>query len=176
LHNNYNDNDTLNQKYNEEKPKMNWEIKYLQIRLIDVNGDNLGLFAVKDAIGKAKIIGLDLIEINPMAKPPVCKIMDLGKYMFELKKKKKENTSKQPETKEIRLTPSIGQHDLIIKSKKACEFLDNGSKVIIKFKLKGREAKKYDLIKAIVIKFHDILKDKCILESKLDSYILIPKS
>ena len=148
----------------------------IQIRLIDSNGDNLGLFTVKDAITKAKSIGLDLIEINPIAKPPVCKIMDLGKYMFEVKKRKKENSQKPPETKEIRLTPSIGEHDLIIKSKKVEEFLDNGSKVIIQFKLKGREAKKYDLIKAIVIKFHELLKDKCNLEMKSDSYILIPKS
>lgn len=160
---------------NVDKPNMNYDIKYKNIRLIDNLGENLGVYTVKDAIFKAKEVGLDLIEINPMANPPVCKIMDLGKYLFEVKKHKKETEQKAPENREIRLTPSISNHDLEIKSKKAKEFIQEGSKVVIQFKLKGREAKKTDIIKAVVERFYNLLTDCSILEYNGESYILKPK-
>lgn len=158
-----------------DKPNMNYDIKHYKIRLINDLGENEGVFNVKDAIQKAKDKGLDLIEINPNAQPPVCKIMDIGKYLFEEKKHKKEIAKKLPGTHEIRLTPSIGEHDLQIKAKKAEEFLKDGSTVVIQFKLKGREAKKYDLIKAVVERFYTHLKSVSTLEHKNESFVLIPK-
>lgn len=158
-----------------QKPIMNYDIKHFKIRLINDLGENEGVFSVKEAIFKAKEKGLDLIEINPNANPPVCKIMDIGKYLFEEKKHKKETTNKTPENHEIRLTPGIGEHDLQIKAKKAEEFLKEGSKVTIQFKLRGREAKKIDIIRSVVDRFYNYLKEFGILESKNDSFILIPK-
>lgn len=159
-----------------EKPIMNYEIKHYKIRLINELGENEGIVTVKEGIAKAKEKLLDLIEINPNAMPPVCKIMDLGKYLFEAKKHKKEIAQKSPEIHEIRLSPSISDHDLEIKSKKTLEFLNNNCKVIIQFKLKGREAKKIDIIKGVVNKFYNLLKDHAILKNESESFILIPKS
>lgn len=158
-----------------ERPKMNYEIKHFKIRLINELGENEGVVSTKDAIYKAKDKGLDLIELNPNSNPPVCKIMDLGKYIFEQKKHKKETKQKAIENHEIRLTPSIGEHDLEIKSKKAVEFLSKGSKVFLQFKLKGREAKKYDLIKAVAERFYGYVKDIANLEHKGDGFTLVPK-
>lgn len=158
-----------------EKPNMDFNIKHQKIRLIDENGTNLGIFTVKDGVAKAKEKNLNLIEINPSSTPPVCKIMDLGKYIFEAKKHKKETTQKAPEAKEIRLTPGIGEHDLKIKAQKVEEFIKDGSKVTIQFKLKGREAKKHDIIKSVVDRFYDLLKNIAIINHNGESYVLTPK-
>lgn len=94
-----------------------------------------------EAISLAKSKGLDLVEINPSSRPPVCKIMDFGRYRYDLAKKDKENKSKQKETglKEIRLTPNIGDHDIGYKAKQAREFFDKGFKIKISMRLRGRE-------------------------------------
>lgn len=94
-----------------------------------------------EAISLAKSKGLDLVEINPSSRPPVCKIMDFGRYRYDLAKKDKENKSKQKEygLKEIRLTPNIGDHDIGYKAKQAREFFDKGFKIKISMRLRGRE-------------------------------------
>ena len=174
--NRYYENDQHSNKMDDvDKPNMDYNIKHPKVRVIDENGENLGILSVKDGIIKAKEKNLNLIEISPNANPPVCKIMDLGKYIFEVKKHKKETFQKAPEHKEIRLTPSIGSHDLEIKAKKVEEFLKDGSKVTIQFKLKGRENKKYDIIRGVANKFYDLLKDVSTMAYDGESYVLTPK-
>ena len=94
-----------------------------------------------EALSLAKEKGLDLVEINPSGRPPVCKIMDFGRYKYELAKKDKENKSKQKETglKEIRLTANIGDHDIDYKAKQARELFDKGFKIKVSMRLRGRE-------------------------------------
>ncbi len=94
-----------------------------------------------EALSLAKEHELDLVEINPSARPPICKIMDFGRFKYEQQKKEKENRSKQKETelKEIRLTPNIGDHDIEYKAKQAREFFDKGHKVKVSMRLRGRE-------------------------------------
>lgn len=94
-----------------------------------------------EALALAKEKGLDLVEINPSGRPPVCKIMDFGRYRYELAKKDKENKGKQKETglKEIRLTANIGDHDIDYKAKQARELFDKGFKIKVSMRLRGRE-------------------------------------
>lgn len=102
----------------------------------------LGVMSSRDAMMKAQEFGLDLVEVNPAAAPPVCKILDYGKYKYEEQKKKKEAKKKQKviEVKEIKLRPMIGEHDLQIKIRMMHEFLAEGDKVKISMRFRGREA------------------------------------
>lgn len=158
-----------------DKPRTNQEIRIQQVQVVNHDGAFLGVMKTFDAIQKARSLSLDLVEIVPTETPPICKIMDLGKYLFELKKKKRDNVHKAPPTHEIRLTPNTGDHDILIKAKKALEFLAEGSKVILQFKTKGREARKTDLIKAVANKFYQAVAEKATFETKDDTYILHPK-
>jgi len=109
--------------------------------VIDDKGENLGEMSRFNAIALAKEQGLDLVEINPTNRPPICKIMDFGKYKYDLSKKNKEVKAKQKivELKEIRLTAKIGDHDIEYKAKNAREFFDAGDKVKVSMRLRGRE-------------------------------------
>lgn len=162
-------------EFHVEKPRVNWEIKVPQIKLVDSNGTFIGLMNVKDAVYKAKDAGLDLVEIVPTEKPPICKIMDLNKWIFEQKKKAKSNVHKAPATHEIRLTPNTGDHDISIKAKKAIEFLKEGSKIILQFKTKGREAKLYHIMKEIAEKFAKAVETHATMEYTGECFILHPK-
>jgi translation initiation factor IF-3 len=174
--NNYNDRgDRRQPAEDQDRPRINNEIRAYKVRLIDQTGTNLGVVRIEDALFKAREVSLDLVEVSPDGNPPVCKIMDLGKYLFEQKKKQKENYHKPPEPREIRLSTGIGQGDLEIKAKKAIEFLEEGSKVTLSFKLKGREAKKLDLVDDVVKRFFALVQEKSTLESKGGVHILIPK-
>lgn len=158
-----------------EKPRTNWEIKVPQIKLVDNEGKFIGLMNVKDAVYKAKDIGLDLVEIVPTENPPICKIMDLNKWIFEQKKKAKSNIHKAPALHEIRLTPNTGDHDIEIKAKKAIEFLKEGSKIILQFKTKGREARLYEIMKGVAQRFAKAVETHATMEYTGESFILHPK-
>ncbi len=99
------------------------------------------MLATRDALARAQEVGLDLVEVNPTAQPPVCKILDYGKYKYEEQKKKKEAKKKQKviEVKEIKLRPSIDDHDLVVKIKQIHKFLDQGDKVKVSMRFRGRE-------------------------------------
>lgn len=105
------------------------------------DGQNVGIVQIKDALSKAKMAGLDLVEISPGAVPPVCKILDFGKYKYELQKRKNEAKKKQKvvEVKELKLTPMIDTHDYEVKLKSAKKFLSAGNKVKFTLKFRGRE-------------------------------------
>lgn len=121
-------------------PKANEAINAREVRLILADGRNMGIVSIKEAISKAKVAGLDLVEISSGAMP-VCKILDLGKYKYELQKKRAEAKKKQKiiETKELKLTPMIDVHDYDVKLKNARKFLTDGNKVKFTLKFRGRE-------------------------------------
>ena len=122
-------------------PRVNERIRANEVQVISSSGDNLGTLSTKDAIQRAKEEGLDLIEISPNANPPVCKIIDTGKYRYDLQKKAKKAKKKQKivNLKEIKLRPTTEIHDYNFKIKNAQKFLEKGDKVKFTVKFKGRE-------------------------------------
>ena len=120
---------------------INEDIRAAEVRVIDNEGNQLGIMSSNDAMEAANKRNLDLVMISPNANPPVCKIMDYGKYRFELAKKEKENRKNQKvvNLKEVRLSPSIDTHDFETKLKNACKFLKSGDKVKVSVRFRGRE-------------------------------------
>jgi len=120
---------------------INEQIRDREVRLIDDEGNQAGVVTLKDAQKLAEEKNLDLVKIAPTAKPPVCRIMDYGKYRFDQAKKEKEAKKKQKtvDVKELRLSPSIDTHDVQVKVKKALEFLKSGDKVKVAIRFRGRE-------------------------------------
>jgi translation initiation factor IF-3 len=122
-------------------------IRAKEVRVIDNEGNQLGVLTVPDAVKKAEEVGLDLVEIAPSAIPPVCRIMDYSRYKYEQEKKEKEAHKKQKvvHLKEIRFGPKIGEHDYQFKLKNLEDFLKRGDKVRITMMFKGREMAHVDL-------------------------------
>ena len=120
---------------------INEQIRDREVRLIGPDGAQLGIVSAREAMAKAQEAGLDLVKIAPQAKPPVCKIIDYGKYRFEQAKREKEakKNQKTVEVKEIRLGLSIDVHDFETKGKHAMRFLDEGNKVKVSIRFRGRE-------------------------------------
>ena len=121
--------------------RINERIRFSPLQVIDDSGANLGEMTNFEAVKLASESGLDLVEINPTARPPICKIMDFGRFKYDAAKKEKERKSKQKEIeqKEVRLTLKIGDHDLSYKAKQARTFVDRGDKVKVSMRLRGRE-------------------------------------
>ncbi len=122
-------------------PRVNEDIRVPQVRLIDQNGEMLGVMTSRDALYKAYSVGLDLLEISPNAVPPVCKITDYGKFKYEQQKKANEARKKQKvvEIKEIKVRPNIDDHDYDTKMKQMKGFLADGDKVKVTLRFRGRE-------------------------------------
>lgn len=131
----------------DDGPRVNSDITSRQIRVIDAKGEMRGVMAIRDAIALAEESGLDLVEISPNADPPVCKILDYGKYKYEMQKKAAEARKKQKVIglKEIKLRPTIDDHDFAIKMKSAAAFLQEGDKVKITMRFRGREMAHQDI-------------------------------
>jgi translation initiation factor IF-3 len=162
---------------------VNEEIREREIRVIADDGEALGVIATKEALRIAEEKELDLVMISPGAKPPVCKIMDYGKYIYEQSKKDKEAKKKQKviNLKEIRVSPKIEEHDVLIKSNNARKFLEEGDKVKITVRFRGREAEYSHVGRKILDNFYSRLEDLCVIEkaAKLEGrnmiMILAPK-
>jgi translation initiation factor IF-3 len=124
-----------------EGPRVNELITARSVRVIDAEGENRGVLTIDDAIRLAEEAGLDLVEISPQVDPPVVKIMDFGKYKYELQKKKNEAKKKQKviEIKEIKMRPNIDQHDYDVKMRSIHRFLADGDKVKVTLRFRGRE-------------------------------------
>jgi translation initiation factor IF-3 len=122
-------------------PRINEHIRVREVRLIDQNGQQAGVMATIDARQKAVDAGLDLVEISPDAQPPVCKILDYGKYKYELQKKAAEARKNQKivELKEIKVRPGIDDHDYEVKMKSIKRFFEEGDKVKVTLRFRGRE-------------------------------------
>ena len=135
------------QKPKSDEPRINHQINAANIRLIDSKGGMIGVVAVKEGIRLAELAGLDLVEISPHAEPPVCKVMDYGKYKYEAQKKAAEQRKKQKVivVKEIKLRPTIDKHDLEVKMRAVHKFIEEGDKVKFTLKFRGREIAHQDL-------------------------------
>jgi translation initiation factor IF-3 len=125
----------------EPQQRVNHRIRVPEIRVIDADGEMLGVMPTQEALKRAREKGLDLVEINPKAVPPVCKILDFGKYKYDEKKKAREAKRKQSvvEVKEIKLRPKTDDHDLDFKMRAARKFLESGNKVKLTVRFRGRE-------------------------------------
>ena len=158
-------------RYSRKLPKkqdlVNRDIRFPVVMVIGENGP-LGEMSPRDGIAKAQEVGLDLVCISPSAKPPICKILDYGKYKFE--KSKKEKAMKKNRTaiilKEVRITPNIGDHDLETKAKKARKFIEEGSKVKVSLKFRGRERAHTEVGEETLMRFFAVVEDISILEKK----------
>lgn len=120
--------------------KLNEKIGAKEVRLIDQNGENVGVKSLNEAIKMAKIAGLDLLEVSGFAVPPVCRIVDYNKYIYEQKGKLKKTKSKKTELKEFTMSPNISEGDLNVRIRRGKEFLEDGNMVKYTVKFKGREA------------------------------------
>ena len=140
---------------------INEEIRDKEVRLIDSDGSMLGICPIKEAQKMAVAKNLDLVKIAPQAEPPVCKIMDYGKYVFEINKREKEARKNQKvmNIKEVRLSPSIEDHDFQFKLKNAIRFLKSGDKVKVTLKFRGREMNYTALGEEILSKFADSISE-----------------
>jgi len=130
-----------------DEPRMNHRIRVPEVRLLDEEGNQLGVFITREAIKRAEEAGLDLVEVSPMAVPPVCKIMDYGKFKYEQSKKKNEQKKKQVvvHIKEIKMRPSTDEHDFQTKLRHIRRFLEEGDKVKCTIRFRGREMAHVDL-------------------------------
>ena len=146
------DRDARTQNVNKDEPRINEKINALQIRLIDENGTNVGIVNLREALRRAEEADLDLVEISATPAGSVCKIMDAGKYKYELQKRKAEAKKKQKvqETKEIKFTPNIGDNDYQVKMRNAKKFLAEGNKVKFTLRFRGREMSYQDLGEAVL--------------------------
>jgi translation initiation factor IF-3 len=162
--------------------RINRQIKAQQVRLV-VEGQGARIISLQEALKLADEMGLDLVEISPNQDPPVCKIMDYGKWKFEQSKKKKEQQKKQHviEVKELKLTPQISDHDYQIKLKKVLEFLQEGNKVKITLKFKGRQSAYPELGMEIINRVindtaeYGIVEMQPKLDGKMINAIIAPK-
>ena len=125
----------------QDGPRVNGAIRAPQVRCIDPDGEQLGVLDPRDAISKAEDFGLDLVEVQPNVDPPVCKILDYGKYKYEAQKRANEARKKQKiiEVKEIKLRPNIDEHDYQVKMRNVVKFLSGGDKVKVTLRFRGRE-------------------------------------
>ncbi len=140
---------------------INEQIRDKEVRVIGPDGEQIGVMSSKEAYFKAKDAGLDLVKISPNAKPPVCKIVDYGKYRYEQARRAKEAKKKQRtvETKEIRLSPNIDTNDLNTKVNQARKFLEKGNKIKVSLRFRGREMAHKDVGREILDSFFEQLKD-----------------
>ena len=147
--------------------RINDMIRAQSVRVIDENGEQKGILPTVEAIRLARERGLDLVEISPGADPPVCKILDFGKFRFEQGKKQRESKKKQKQVKlkEMRMQPKIDEHDLSFKVKHIREFLADGSKVKVTVRFRGREMAHKELGRNVLDRVLERLEDAFVLES-----------
>lgn len=168
----------------EKELRINSEIRVREVRLIDNEGNQRGIIPILEAMDLAKEVGMDLVEVAPQANPPVCKILDYGKFKFEQEKRVKESRKKQKliKIKEIRMQPKIEKHDLDFKSKHVREFLDEGNKVKVTVRFRGRELAHTELGKNVLEELllrldgDYILEKPPQMEGRFMSLILSPKA
>ncbi|HLS68946.1 MAG TPA: translation initiation factor IF-3 [Kiloniellales bacterium] len=147
-------------------PRVNDQIRIPNVRLIDETGENVGVVATRDALLRAEDAGLDLVEISPMADPPVAKIMDYGKFKYEQQKRANEARKKQKiiEVKEVKMRPNINAHDYDVKMRAVSKFLGEGDKVKVTMRFRGREMAHQELGLALLNRVRDEVGDAAKVE------------
>lgn len=145
----------------QEGPRVNNEIDARTIRLIDADGEMVGVVSLREGLDMAAEVGLDLVEVSPNADPPVCKILDFGKFKYEVQKKKAEARKKQKviEVKEVKLRPNIDDNDYDVKMRAMRKFITDGDKVKITLRFRGREMAHQHLGMALLDRVREALDD-----------------
>lgn len=167
---------------NKDQTQINSAIRDKEVRLIDYDGTMIGIVSAKEAQMRANERELDLVKIAPNANPPVCKIMDYGKYLYEQSKREKEARKKQTiiEVKELRLSAKIEEHDFSFKAKNAIKFLESGDKVKISIRFRGREVAYATMGREVMERFAEAVKEfgkvdkPPVMEGRTMSMILSP--
>jgi len=153
-----------------DQPRKNEYIRRSPVRLIDEDGQQVGVIAVQEALQKARDAGLDLVEVSANTVPPVCKIMDYGRYLYELKKsEKKQKSTNKTDVKEIRMGLRTDQHDLQTKLKKAKEFLADKDRVRVNLRLRGRDHVHRDIGEKKIKEFVSLLHEVAELDGTIRS-------
>jgi translation initiation factor IF-3 len=162
--------------------QINEEIRVSEVRLIDEDKKQLGIVPISEALAIARSKELDLVSISPNAEPPVCRLLDYGKYLYSLQKKAHEAQKMQRKVhvKEIKFTPVIGEHDIEVKLKKIKEFLEDGDKVKVTIWLRGRQKRRPEMLDEMTNKILKILEEFAEIESppkneRWSNHILIGK-
>ncbi len=147
--------------------RINFQIKVKEVRVISSDGEQLGILDTREAIRKADELGLDLVEVAPMAKPPVCRIMDFGKYKYELAKKAQESKKHQSVivVKEVKLRPRTDEHDIQFKTNNIKRFLEDGHKVKVTVMFRGREMAHTTHGRAVLDRIVQDLQNEAVIES-----------
>lgn len=140
---------------------INDEIRDREVRVVDQNGEQLGVMSSREALALADERQLDLVKIAPQARPPVCKLMDYGKYRFEQSKKEREFRKNQKviTVKEVRLSATIEDHDIDVKFKNAVKFLKDGNKVKVTIRFRGRQITHSEIGRQVMVEFADRIKE-----------------
>ena len=164
--------------------QINEQIRDKSVRLIGEDGTQIGIMSAREAMEIAEERGLDLVKISPNAQPPVCKLMDYGKFRFEQAKKQKEARKNQSivSVKEMRLSATIDKHDLEVKARNVTKFLKDGDKVKVSLRFRGRQLTHTDQGKQVMDLFYSMVQDNAVMEksAKLEGrsmfMILAPKN
>ena len=172
-----------NTPQSQDGPRINDLIRADSVRCIGANGEQLGVIPINEALKIAENLSLDLVEIQPNVDPPVCKILDYGKFKYEAQKRKNEARKKQKiiDVKEIKLRPNIDNNDFIVKMKQVKKFIENGDKVKITLRFRGREMAHQTLGATVLDRVQDDTEELCKVETlpKLEGrqmvMILAPK-
>ncbi len=151
-----------------DQHQVNGEIRDQEVRVIGQDGNQLGIMSSREALRLAEESDLDLVKISPMANPPVCKIMDYGKFKFEQGKKEKESrrNQKMVEVKEVRLSMTIDVGDLNVKCRQAQKFLEAGNKVLVSIRMRGRQNAHVSLGIDVMKEFFEMLGGKAVMDKK----------
>lgn len=149
-------------------PRYNEFIQSSKVRVIDENGENLGVMLTAEAMEQAADVGLDLVEVSPNADPPVAKFLDIGKYKYEAQKKANlaRKTQKTQEIKEIKMRPNIDDHDYLVKMKKIHAFIGEGDKVKVTLRFRGREVAHQQLGMALLQRVQEEMSE----DAKVEAY------
>lgn len=150
-----------------DRTPINEAIRAREVRLLDAEGEQVGVVSREEALAKAQELNLDLVCISPTASPPVCRIMDYGKYRYEQQRKQKESKKNQKMlvTKEIRLSPTIDEHDLETKAKQAEKFLSKGDKIKVSIRFRARAITHPGIGKDVMNRFAERMKDYATVEA-----------
>lgn len=159
-------NNSNNKKNNQNKDLVNGDIRFPEVRLIGPKGEQLGIMSSREAQFKANELGLDLYCAAPGENPPVCKILDYGKFRYERDKRKKkaQQNQKVVETKEVQLTPQIGMHDMETKARQATKFLQSGNRVKVGVRFRGRQMTHIEVGQEVMDKFIALVIDYAVIE------------
>ncbi|MCB9098421.1 MAG: translation initiation factor IF-3 [Anaerolineales bacterium] len=151
-----------------DERNINEQITASEVRLIDVGGEQLGVMSIKEALRIAQERDTDLVEVAPGANPPVCRLMDYGKFLYEAQKRERDARKSQTkvEVKEIRLRPKTGEHDISYKLKQARTFLGRGAKVKVRLRFRGREVTHPEVALDLMTHIAKELEDIAIIEQR----------